>query len=154
MQRSYPTRYAGHSMEPYLDAIRASLGGEIYVEGEMTGGEAELVLVDDLSLESRGTNVTRGVRADVLYLDAERGAARLYGPICGERYGGPGAAFDLAPPLPLTVLLWRGGLSAGTWIVVTSREGAGYERALIRVTKDALERGQEIALDLEWCGAA
>lgn len=153
MERSYPRRYRGENIGRYLEAI-AGLGGEVFVEGELGADETELFLVDDLTLAARSTAGTTGTRADVLYVDEASGRVRLDGPICGERHGGPGAAADLAPPLPLPVLLWRGSVSAGTWVVVTSREGWGYERALIRVTEDSLQRGQEISLDLEWCGAA
>lgn len=154
MERSYPARYRGESVGCYIEAIAARLGGEVYVEGELGADEAELLLVDDLSLEARCTTCTPGTRADVLYVDGATGAVYLDGPICGERYGGSGAACDLAPPLPLPVLLWRGRVSAGSWVLVTSRDGSGYERSLVRVTEEALQRGLAIALDLEWCGAA
>lgn len=154
MERSYPRRYGGESIGGYIEAIAARLGGEVYVEGELGADETELLLVDDLSLAARSTTGTTGTRADVVYVDGATGAVYLDGPICGERYGGPGAAHDLAPPLPLPVLLWRGRVSAGTWVLVTSRVGAGYERSLLRVTAESLQRGRDIALDLEWCGAA
>ena len=154
MERSYLRRYRGENIGRYLESIAAGLGGEVFVEGEPGADEAELWLVDDLTLAARSTTGTTGTRADVVYIDEASGRVRLDGPICGERYGGPGAAADLALPLPLPVLLWRGRVSAGTWVMVTSREGWGYERVLIRVTEEALRRGEEISLDLEWCGAA
>ena len=154
MERSYPRRYRGENIGHYLESIAARLGGDVFVEGELGADEAELFLVDDLSLAARSTTGTTGTRADVVYVDEASGSVRLDGPICGERYGGPGAAADLASPLPLPVLLWRGRVSAGTWVMVTSRERWGYERALIRVTEEAIQRGQEISLDLEWCGTA
>lgn len=154
MERSYPRRYRGENIGRYLESIDAGLGGEVFIEGELGADEAELFLVDDLTLAARSTTGTTGTRADVVQVDEASGRVRLDGPICGERYGGPGAAADLASPLPLPVLLWRGRISAGTWVMVTRREELGYERDLIRVTDEALARGQEISLDLEWCGAA
>lgn len=154
MERSYLRRYRGQNVERFLESIDAGLGGEVFVEGELGADEAELWLVDDLTLAARSTTGTQGTRADVLYVNETSGRVRLDGPICGERYGGPGAAADLALPLPLPLLLWRGRVSAGTWVVVTSRAELGYERALIRVAEEALARGRELALDLEWCGAA
>lgn len=157
VERVYPRRYGGELIGRYLGAISARLGGairELSVDGELGADEAELILVDDLSLGARGTTGTPGTRADVVYVDEARGAVYLDGPLCGARYGDGGAAADLAPPLPLPVLLWRGRLSPGTWVLVTSRAGEGYERRLIRTTAEALERGRSLALDLEWCGVA
>lgn len=157
VERSYPRRYGGECIGRYLGAISARLCGEVRdltVEGELGADEAELILVDDLSLGGRGTTGTRGTRADVVYVDETRGTAYLDGPLCGARHGDSGAAGDLAPPLPLPVLLWRAGVSPGTWVLVTSRTGGCYEWRLARTTIEALERGRGLALDLEWCGAA
>lgn len=156
VERSYPKRYGGECIVRYLGEISSSLGAEVgnlTVEGELGAEEAELVLVDDLSLTGRGTAETYGTRADVVYVDDTRGTARIYGPICGARHGDSGAAGDLAPPLPLSVLLWRGGVSAGTWVLVTTWTGDGYEGRLIRTTPEVLESGRRLALDLEWCAA-
>ncbi|WP_047865924.1 hypothetical protein [Rubrobacter aplysinae] len=157
MERSYPKRYSGEFIGRYLGAILSGLDAEVLditVDGELDADEAELVLVDDLSLVGRGPVVTSGTRADVVYVDETRGTAKLYGPLCGARHGDAGAAADLAPPLPLPVLMSRGGLDAGTWVLLTTRMGGGYERRLIRATPEAIERGRELALDLEWCGVA
>jgi hypothetical protein len=157
VERSYPRRYSGECIGGYLGAISARVGAEVpelTVDGGLDADEAELLLVDDLSLAGRGTTETAGTRADVVYVDETRGTVKLYGPLCGARYGGSGAAGDLMPPLPLPVLMWRGGVSAGTWVLVTTRIGSGYERRMIRVTAEAIGRGQSLALDLEWCGAA
>jgi hypothetical protein len=157
MERVYPRRYGGECIGGYLGEISARIGGEIselVVEGELGAEQAELILVDDLSLAARGTRGTEGTRADVVYVDDTRGTAYLYGPLCGARHGDAGAAGDLTPPLPLSILLWRGGVSPGTWVLVTSWLGDGYERRLIRTTSEALESGRSLAFDLEWCGAA
>lgn len=157
MERVYPRRYGGEFIGGYLEAIAARVGGEVSVLGELGGDEAELVLVDDLSLGARGTAGTPGTRADVVYVDEARGTAYLDGPLCGARYGDGGEASALSLPLPLPVLLWLGRVSAGTWVLVTTRAaraGGGYERRLIRVTAEALERGRGLTRDLEWCGAA
>lgn len=157
MERVYPRRYGGEFVGGYLGAISERLGedrGELYVVGELCADEAELTLVDDLSLSGRGNVDTYGTRADVVYVDDARGTAYLYGPLCGARHGDSGAAGDLVPPLPLTVLLWRGGVGPGTWVLVTTWLGSGYERRLVRATAEARERGRSLALDLEWCGAA
>lgn len=157
MERAYPRRYGEEFIGGYLGEISARLGAEareLCVEGELGAEESELILVDELSLAARGTTGTSGTRADVVYVDAVRGTAYLDGPLCGARYGDGGAAADLAPPLPLPVLLWRGRLGPGTWVLVTSRTEEGYEWRLIRTTAEALERGRSLALDLEWCGAA
>lgn len=157
MERVYPRRYDGECIGRYLGAISARLGGEVRelaVEGEFGADEAELILVDDLSLFGRGKAKTQGTRADVVYVDEVRGTVYLDGPLGGARYGDAGVVADLAPPLPLTVLLWRARVSAGTWVLVTSRSGVGYEWRLIRTTPEALERGRSFVLDLEWCGAA
>lgn len=157
MERSYPRRYSGECIGGYLGAISARVGAEVpelTVDGGLDADEAELLLVDDLSLAGRGTTETAGTRADVVYVDETRGTAKLYGPLCGARHGDAGAVADLAPPLPLPVLMSRGGLGAGTWVLLTTRTDCGYERRLIRVTPEAIERGRELALDLEWCGVA
>lgn len=157
MERVYARRYSGECVGGYLSAISARVGarvGELLIEGELGADDAELILVDDLSLAARGTAHTSGTRVDVVYVDETRGAASLYGPLCGARFGDGGPALDLAPPLPLPVLLWRGGVSPGTWVLVTSRAGGSYERRLIRATPEAVERGKALARDLEWCGAA
>lgn len=157
MERAYPRRYGGESIGGYLEALSARLDAplwELAVEGELGADAVELILVDDLSLAARGTTATPGTRADVVYVDAARGAVYLDGPLCGARYGDGGAAADLAPPLPLPVLFWRGRVGAGSWVLVTIRTGGGYEWRLIRVTAEALERGRSLALDLEWCGVA
>lgn len=137
--------------------ISASIDLEIWdltVEGEIGAEQAELILVDDLSLAGRNTSGTDGTRADVVYVDETRGTAHLYGPLCGARHGDSGAVGDLTPPLPLSILLWRGGVSAGTWVLVTTLTDNGHEARLIRTTPEALESGRILALDLEWCGAA
>lgn len=157
MERAYPRRCKGEFIGGYLGAISGRLGGdqgELYVAGELGADEAELTLVDDLSLSGRSNVGTSGTRADVVYVDETRGTAHLYGPLCGARHGDAGAVGDLAPPLPLPVLLWRGGVSPGTWVLVTAWTSSGYERCLIRATAEARERGRCLAFDLEWCGAA
>lgn len=157
VERAYPRRYRGEYIARYLGAISSSLGLEMWdltADGELGAEQAELILVDDLSLAGRSTSGTDGTRADVVYVDETRGTAHLYGPLCGARHGDAGAAGDLTPPLPLPILLWRGGVSAGTWVLVTTCTGSGHEARLIRTTPEALESGRRLALDLEWCGAA
>lgn len=157
MERAYPRRYSGEHIARYLGAVLTRLGEEISeltVEGEFGSEEADLVLVDDLSFAGGSASGTYGTRADVVYVDDIRGTAHLYGPLCGARHGDAGAAGDLTPPLPLSILLWRGGVSPGTWVLVTTRTDSGYEARLIRATPEALESGRTLALDLEWCGAA
>jgi len=157
VERAYPRRYSGECIGRYLGALSESLGAEpreLVVDGELGAEEAELVLVGDLYPgESRAAEAP-GTRADVVYVDDTRGTAKLYGPICGARHGDSGAAGDLTPPLPLPVLLYRGGVSPGTWVLVSTRICGGSEGRLIRTTPEALERGRSLALDLEWCGAA
>jgi hypothetical protein len=157
VERAYPRRYSGEHIAWYLGEISASIGlgnWDLTVDGELGAEQSELILVDDLSLAGHSTSGTEGTRADVVYVDDTRGAAHLYGPLCGARHGDAGAAGDLTPPLPLSILLWRGGVSPGTWVLVTTRTDSGHEARLIRATPESLESGRTLALDLEWCGAA
>lgn len=158
MERSYPRRYRGESVDRYVRPIAGRLGrsaAEVSVEGEVDPDRAELVSVDDFSVFSRGTTVTSGTRADVVYIDEELGKVFLDGPVYGERYGRFPEAAGLGEPLPLPVVLWKAGTEAGVWVLLSSRRGfspeePGCRRSLLRVTEAVLERGRVLSEGLEW----
>ncbi|MBA2441454.1 MAG: hypothetical protein H0V53_03480 [Rubrobacter sp.] len=158
MERTYPRRYGGESVDRHVRLVAGRLGqsaAEVSVEGEMDPDRAELVSVDDFSVFSRGTTVTSGTRADVVYIDEAFGTVFLDGPIYGERYGRFPEAAGLGAPLPLPVVLWKAGTEAGVWVLVSSRRGfspgePGCARSLLRVTEAVLERGRLLYEGLEW----
>lgn len=157
MDRTYPRRYRRESVDRYVRLVAGRLGqevSEVSVEGEMEPDRAELVFVDDFSVFSRGTTVTSGTRADVIYIDEVLGTVFLDGPIYGERYGRFPEAAGLGVSLPLPVVLWKAGTEAGVWVLLSSRRGFGPEepgcrRSLVRVTETVLERGRALSEDLE-----
>lgn len=158
MEKSYAKRYTKPDMDRHRGRIAEQLGvAAVTLKRDMDPDDSELLLVDDASAfplamtdDPRYTATFLKTRADVVYVDEERGTVRFNGPVGGRRRGE--ASQPSGEPMPLPALLWRAGIEPGVWVVVSGYEGekGDFMVTLVRVTEKILERGRSLSRELEW----